>query len=116
MCHVLVIEDDFLVAFYLQMLLEENGATSVEIADTEANAIRAAATRTPAVITSDVSLAEGTGPAAVQAIHQEHGFIPVIFITARPETVPRSGLIAPVFGKPVDATAVAEAFRTLCPR
>jgi CheY-like chemotaxis protein len=116
MCHVLIIEDDFLVAFDLKMLLEGNGATSVEIADTEAKAITAAAVKPPAVITSDVGLAEGNGPAAVRAIHEQHGFIPVIFITARPETVPRSGLGAPVFGKPFPEDEVAKAFRTVCPR
>ena len=52
MCHVLVIEDDLLIALYLQTLLEENGATSVDIADTEIEAIRAAAANPPSVITS----------------------------------------------------------------
>jgi CheY-like chemotaxis protein len=114
-CHVLIIEDDLLIALYLQTLLEENGASSVDIADTETKAIKAAAANPPAVITSDVSLAAGTGPAAVQAIHQEHGVIPVIFITGRPETCPPCGPGARVLGKPVDEVALARAFRDLSP-
>ncbi len=115
MCHVLIIEDDVLVALHLQVLLEENGATSVTIADTEALAIEAAAAQAPAVITSDVSLRQGSGPVAVQAIHQEHGVIPVIFITALPEACPPLGHHARLFGKPIDEAAVARAFRELRP-
>ena len=115
MCHVLIIEDDLLIALYLQTLLEENGATSVDIADTQTEAIKAAAANPPSVITSDVSLASGTGPAAVQAIREEHGVIPVIFVTGRPETCPPCGAQARVLGKPVDEAALARAFRELCP-
>jgi two-component system, response regulator PdtaR len=116
-CHVLIIEDDILIALHLQTLLEENGATSVDIADTETKAIKAAAANPPAVITSDVSLAAGTGLAAVQATHEEHGAIPVIFVTGRPETCRRCGPQARVrvFGKPVDEVALARAFRELRP-
>ena len=115
MCHVLIIEDDLLIALHLQTLLEENGATSVDIADTETKAIEAAAANPPAVITSDVSLASGSGPAAVQAICEEHGVIPVIFVTGRPETCPPCGPQARLLEKPVDEVALARAFRELCP-
>jgi CheY-like chemotaxis protein len=114
-CHVLIIEDDLLVALHLQTLLEQNGATSVDIADTESKAIRAAAANPPSVITSDVGLASGTGPAAVQAIQQEHGAIPVIFVTGKPETCPPCGPRARVLGKPFDEVALARAFRELRP-
>ena len=113
MCHVLIIEDDLLIALHLQTLLEENGATSVDVADTETKAIKAAAANPPAVIISDVSLASGTGPSAVQAIHQAHGVIPVIFVTGRPATCPPPGPQARVFGKPLDEAAVARAFHEL---
>jgi two-component system, response regulator PdtaR len=114
-CHVLIIEDDYLVALHLQTLLEDNGATSVDIADTERKAIKAAAANPPSVITADVSLVSGSGPAAVQAIHEEHGVIPVIFVTGRPETCLPCGPQARVLGKPVDEVALARAFRELCP-
>ena len=39
----------------------------------------------PAFISSDVSLSEGTSPRAVATIHQEHGRIPVVYVTATPE-------------------------------
>ena len=115
MCHVLIIEDDPLVALHLQILLEEHGATSVAVAETEAEAIQAASANPPAVITSDVSLRQGSGPVAVQAIHERHGAIPVIFITAMPEACPSCGPHERLFGKPIDETAVAQAFRELIP-
>ena len=115
MCHVLIIEDDPLVALHLQMLLEEHGATSVAIAETETEAIRAASANPPAVITSDINLRQGSGPVAVQAIHERHGAIPVIFITAMPEACPSCGPHERLFGKPIDEFAVAQAFRELFP-
>ena len=84
MCHVLIIEDEPLVAMLLQGLLEDEGATSFSFADTQDTAIAAALSRRPALITSDVKLLSGTGPLAVQAIHEQLGFIPVIFLTGTP--------------------------------
>jgi CheY-like chemotaxis protein len=54
-CHALVTEDDFLIAIYIQMVLEENGATSVEVVSTEREAIQTALTKRPGVITSDIN-------------------------------------------------------------
>ena len=113
MCHVLIIEDDRLVALHLQIILEENGATSVAIAETERLAIQAAQDHPPAFITSDISLRTGTGPVAVKAIHDKHGATPVIFITATPGALSPTGPNMRVFGKPVDETAIARAFREL---
>jgi len=112
-CHVLIIEDDPLIAMHLQVLLEENGATSVAIAETEGQAIWAASVRPPAFITSDISLLRGTGPAAVRAIQEKLGPVPVIFITALPGADPVCGLNERLFGKPIDEAAVARAFREL---
>jgi CheY-like chemotaxis protein len=78
MCHVLIIEDEPVVAMDLQMLLEAEGATSIDIAASEAEAIAAARMHRPGFITSDVKLPQGTGPHAVRRIRDEHGDIPVI--------------------------------------
>lgn len=84
MCHVLIIEDEPLIAMNIQMMLEEEGATSFDFAVTETEAVEAALARPPELITSDVKLIEGTGPLAVARIHQQLGELPVIFISATP--------------------------------
>lgn len=62
MCHVLIIENDWLLADHVAPLVEGAGATSTELADTEDEAVALALARPPAVIVSDVRLAAGTGP------------------------------------------------------
>lgn len=85
MCHVLIIEDEPLVALTIQGLLEEEGAASFDIAATQAEAVAAALAHRPNLITSDVRLVSGTGPEAVKQIHDRLGDVPVIFISATPE-------------------------------
>ena len=111
MCHVLIIEDEALIAMDLQQLLESEGATSFDFAETQDEAVAAALGRRPDVITSDVKLAEGTGPAAIAAIHRRLGVIPVIFITGTPADCTPCEPPGVILTKPVNARAVREAFR-----
>ena len=83
--HVLIIEDEALLAIDLQCFLEELGAETCALADTEAEAIRLALDRRPDLITADVNLREGTGPAAVRIIRESIGDIPVVYVTGHPE-------------------------------
>ena len=76
MCHVLIIEDEPLVAMSIQDILTSEGATSFDIVDTEDDAVAAAAAHEPDIITSDVKLLKGTGPAAVSKTHERMGSIP----------------------------------------
>ncbi|MHB8283629.1 MAG: response regulator [Caulobacteraceae bacterium] len=114
MCHVLIIEDEAVVAMGISMLLESAGASTVAFAETESEAVEAVRRRRPAVITSDVNLRAGTGPKAIAAIHAEHGHIPVIYITASPEQCvgcpPEH-----VFAKPIDEARVEALFRVMQP-
>jgi CheY-like chemotaxis protein len=80
--HVLIIEDEAMLAADLQCFLEELGADSSDVADSEQDAIEAALARPPDLITADVTLRQGTGTAAVQAIRNEIGHVPVVFVTA----------------------------------
>lgn len=115
MCHVLIIEDEWMIAEHLAGLAEDAGATSIDVATTERQAVEAAGERRPDIILSDVRLQEGTGPAAVAAIQCELGDIPVIFITGTPtECQPRSAS-AIVLTKPIDNAAVLRAFKQLAP-
>lgn len=115
MCHVLIIEDEPFIAMILQDVLEEEGATSVAIAVTEQEAIASALACPPAVITSDVKLIEGTGPNAVQKIHEELGEVPVIFVTATPGECRPCAPPGVILTKPIDQRALATAFHELGP-
>jgi CheY-like chemotaxis protein len=105
MCHVLVIEDEWLIAGELGDLALAAGATSVAFAETEGEAIASALSRRPALILSDVHLTDGTGPGAVSAITERLGHIPVIFITSSPERCGRVPALA-ILVKPVQAASV----------
>lgn len=116
MCHVLIIEDEWLIATYLAELVSDAGATSIATAATQDGAIEAARGQKPAVILSDVELRSGTGPLAVQAIAAEGGAIPVIFITGTPDSCHPREASAPVLGKPVDSVHLLAVFREFVPR
>ena len=115
MCHVLIIEDEVLVACHLEMLLAEHGATSFAFAATQQDAVMEARLRLPALITSDVQLAQGTGPKAVEQILREFGPLPVIFITATPEACNPCNPPARIFAKPLQEGHVSTAFREMAP-
>jgi CheY-like chemotaxis protein len=108
-CHVLIIEDEPLVALSIQDVLEQHGATSFSIAATEHDAVRLALAEPPALITSDVHLREGRGPLAVAAIHDQLGPIPVVYVTGSPaQCEPRSARVD-IIEKPFSSEALARA-------
>jgi len=112
-CHVLIIEDDWLIADYVEQLARDAGATSIEIADGETEAVTAASVERPAIILSDVNLRAGTGPLAVQLIQARWGPIPVIFITAAAGQCAPSHADAVILSKPLDTQAFTETFKRL---
>ncbi|MEO7169269.1 MAG: response regulator [Pseudomonadota bacterium] len=115
MCHVLIIEDEILIALDLQDILTLAGAKTFSFAETEREALDAAREHRPDVIMSDVMLREGTGPHAVEVIQGEMGPLPVIFITATPEACLSCDPPAIVLGKPVIDARLREAFRLVAP-
>ena len=112
MCHVLIIEDEPLIAMDLEYLLEHEGASSFSFAASQEEAVSAAWLQRPDVITSDVTLFEGTGPAAVRSIRAVLGQIPVVYITATP-----TGCVddrwTRTLVKPLDQPVIAAVFREL---
>ncbi len=102
MDHALIIEDDALTALQIEMLLEDRGFGSIDIAATQQAAVEAALSHRPSIITSDVRLAVGNGPHAVRDILARIGPTPVIFITGSPQDCPAQGLPAVVLTKPLD--------------
>ncbi len=111
MCHVLVIEDDWIIAEHISSVLREAGATSIAQADTEAGAVAAALDQPPEVIVSDVKLAAGLGPLAVQSIIAALGEIPVIFVTATPDECKPCAPPGIILEKPINEERVRSAFR-----
>lgn len=115
MCHVLIIEDEPLVAMAIQDILALEGATSFEIVGTERAAVAAATANEPRMITSDVKLLQGTGPAAVTEVHKRLRPIPVIFITGTPEDCRPCNPPGSIVAKPFTEQAVIAAFHELAP-
>lgn len=114
MCHVLIIEDEPMIALLIEMLLEEAGATSWDVAVTQEEAISAALARPPDLITSDVQLLEGTGPLAVAAISEQLGERPVIYITANPDACTPRATGSVVINKPIHPDTLWRAFAGMC--
>ena len=113
MCHVLIIEDDWLFSDHIAQLVEAAGAVSIDTADTEDEAVALALAHHPEVIISDVTLAAGTGPAAVDRITAELGQVPVMFITGEPRGfTPRSPEMC-ILHKPVADRTLLETFKAL---
>ncbi len=110
MCHVLVIEDEPLIADIICDILTISGATSIDIAPTQQRAVELAALKRPAVITSDVRLGDGRGPQAVDEIHATCGKIPTIFITAIPDECASCTHAVEIISKPFTCHTLQQAF------
>ena len=106
--HALIIEDESLIAMAIEDALRSCGFTSFDVAVSADEAITAAASKCPDLITADVELRPGCGITAVQSICSERT-VPVIFITGSPGEVrirmPGHALIE----KPFSADHVMEA-------
>lgn len=82
--HVLVIEDEPLTAMMLVDMLSDLGYGSVEVASSAADALAMARRRRPDLVTSDVRLGQGSGPATVAALTRD-GAVPIVYVTGSPE-------------------------------
>lgn len=115
MCHVLIIEDEVLIAMHLETCLSEQGATSFAFATTEEDAVAEARRQPPEMIMSDVKLRIGTGPRAVEVILAELGPIPVIFLTGTPEACQPCEPPSRILNKPLHEPTIVQHFRELAP-
>jgi CheY-like chemotaxis protein len=115
MCHVLIIEDEPLVALDLEVLLASVGATSFSFAHSQSEAVAVALAHPPSFITSDVRLEHGTGPLAVCDIHKALGPIPVVYITGTPDACYPRDPADTVLTKPFNRSAVVQAFEVCRP-
>lgn len=99
--HVLIIEDEVLLAMNMQYFFEELGADSVGLAQSEGEAVRQALDHRPDLIASDVCLSPGSGPAAVKAIRSHLGDVPVIYVTGNAADAAADDPGAIVLEKPI---------------
>lgn len=117
MCHVLIIEDEPVIAEYIGAVAADAGASTFSFAATEREAIDAAQVEAPRVILSDVRLAQGTGPGAVREIAKSLGPVPVIFITGTPAEIDDCGCPSSVLVKPVEPAVLLSAIKdAVCAR
>jgi CheY-like chemotaxis protein len=108
--HVLIIEDEAVIALAIEDVLRDCGCSSFEVACSAEEAVAAARERCPDLITSDVRLAPGCGIDAVEAICADKP-IPVIFITGMPADVRTRRPGNMILDKPFNAAHLAEAVR-----
>jgi CheY-like chemotaxis protein len=105
--HVLIIEDEILVAFEVEALLAEQGFTSFDIADSPSDALALAMANPPDLITADYRIVGGTGVEAVEAIQRHLGRIPVVYVTGNADQL--KGRLTPIVDKPISARHLREA-------
>jgi DNA-binding response OmpR family regulator len=108
--HALIIEDEDLVAMAIEDVLRACGFTSFDVAISLDEAVTAARSRCPQLITADVELKPGSGIDAVRTICSEAP-IPTLFITGQPDKVRAQMSQHPVLSKPFRVGDVKAAVR-----
>jgi CheY-like chemotaxis protein len=105
--HVLIIEDEMLIAMEIEQDLADLGFSSADIADTPARALACATRHRPDLITADMRINEGTGLEAVQAIVAALGDVPVIYVTGNTDML--RGQSVSIVEKPIWPGSIASA-------
>jgi len=109
--HVLIIEDDFLLASELASIVEAAGRDVCGPAASYDEAVRIAADCEPGLVLADIQLRDGrfAGIDAADAIARRHA-ASVVFVTAYPERLARRGEPEPVsvLPKPFDHAALRD--------
>jgi CheY-like chemotaxis protein len=111
--HALIIEDEILIAYEIQDVLERLGFDSFDLAASPTEAVACAMTHRPCLITADMRIVGGTGLEAVQAIVQAIGEVPVVYVTANADLL-RGEVVATIVEKPIANPALAQACSLAC--
>jgi CheY-like chemotaxis protein len=113
---VLIVEDDAIIGWTLQALLEEMGHEVVDVAPTGERALALAAEFEPDLVLMDINLGAGmSGIEAAQALRRSHA-ADIVFVSAYGDPDMRSKVSrevpgAPLVGKPVAADRLEQAIR-----
>jgi CheY-like chemotaxis protein len=113
--HVMIVEDDSLLAIDLQVLVEDMGASSSIIVSSEEDAIAQAWLFPPTLIIADLHLREGLGVTAVHTIRSKIGFVAAVYVTGDPEEAKRLDPTALVLSKPLKSEELVQAIERLRP-
>ena len=105
--HVLIIEDEMLIAFALEDELRSLGFTSFDVAQSTAEALACAQRHRPDLVTADYRIIGGTGVEALRALDDTMGVLPAVFVTANPDMI--TGGRAPIIEKPLRPRSLAHA-------
>jgi two-component system, response regulator PdtaR len=104
----LVIEDEALVAFLIEDILQEQGYEEIEVVATEADAMSLAREFLPDLVTADARLARGCGINAALAICAERE-VPIVFITGNATQVRQRVMDPIIVEKPFTGEVLAAA-------
>lgn len=105
--HVLIIEDEILIALELEAMLGDLGFESFDVADNAVDALEMARRHRPDLITADFHIVGGTGVEALSDLTAALGICPAIFVTANSAQL--HGRAEPVVEKPVQRRRLQEA-------
>jgi CheY-like chemotaxis protein len=111
--HVLIIEDEMLIAMDIEHRLEDLAFDSCDIADSPGQALAKAQVHTPDLITADVRIVGGTGIEVVSAIHDALGPIPTVYVTGTLDML-REQHAPAVVEKPISPRSFATACEWAC--
>lgn len=106
--HVLIIEDEPVIALELECLLTDMGFRSFDVADCPQDALACAQAHRPALITADYRILSGTGLEAVEMITAAIGDVPVVYVTGNPDLMPGTDKLA-IVDKPISVPALTAA-------
>jgi len=113
--HVLLVEDDALLAMALEDALKEGGAARVTWCSTVAGAMEALEADLPDTIVLDVHLADANDGWALAELLPQLGLrkVQIVFCTGAPNEIPENvAALGPIFEKPYDTAQLVEAIRS----
>lgn len=116
---VLIVEDEAVIAWMLEDILETLGFTSIAIVESYASAIEAAGRMAPGLIVSDINLGAGSPDGVATAVEIAGGKpVPVLFITGHAsaenqQRIERELMHARMLRKPVARADLARAIAEL---
>ena len=112
--HVLLVEDDAILALATEMALRDAGATKVTVCSTTAQALAALRESKPDCMVLDVHLADRDDGWAIAELVSDVGPRPprIVFSTGAPDDIPEEiADLGPVLEKPYDTVELVAALR-----
>lgn len=111
---ILIVEDEVMIAWMIESVLEEAGFADVEIASTHDLACASAARAMPGLLITDINLGGGPDGIDTAAAIQRSGALPVLFVTAYADADTRARIDrdvpgATVLRKPIQAPSLRAA-------